>query len=61
MYDNSIIPFGVHKGKALANVPAKYLLWLYRENKCFGDLRKYIHENLDVLKQEVEKEEIENG
>lgn len=55
MNDNSIMPFGVHKGKALANVPAKYLLWLYKEAKCFGELRKYIESNMEVLKMEVEK------
>jgi len=55
MNDNSIMPFGKHQGEKLANVPAKYLLWLLKENKCYGELKKYIEENEDVLKQEVEK------
>lgn len=55
MTDNSIMPFGKHQGEKLANVPAKYLLWLYKENKCYGELKKYIEENMDVLKSEVEQ------
>jgi uncharacterized protein (DUF3820 family) len=27
--DKSLMPFGKHKGTALANVPASYLLWIY--------------------------------
>lgn len=56
MTDTSIMPFGIHKGKALANVPAKYLLFLYKEGKCFGELRAYIESNMAVLRMEVEKE-----
>lgn len=53
MNDNSEIPFGIHKGKKLANVPPDYLIWLYENNKCYGELRAYIKENLDVLKDEI--------
>lgn len=51
MNDNSIMPFGKYKGVKLANVPASYLLWLYDNNKCFGELKKYIEENIDILRQ----------
>jgi uncharacterized protein (DUF3820 family) len=27
--DNTIMPFGKHEGKKLANVPGPYLMWLY--------------------------------
>lgn len=54
MNDNSIMPFGKHQGEKLANVPAAYLIWLHKEGKCFGELKKYIEENMDVLKEEVE-------
>lgn len=50
MNDNSIMPFGKYKGEKLANVPADYLIWLYDNGKIFGDLKKYIEENSDVLK-----------
>lgn len=52
MTDNTIIQFGTHKGKALANVPAAYLLWLYEIGKAFGDLKAYIEDNLEILRNE---------
>lgn len=55
MNDESIMPFGIHKGKRLIDVPAGYLIWLYEENKCSGELRKYIAENMGALKMEVRK------
>ena len=55
MDDESIMPFGKHKGEKLANVPAKYLLWLYGEDLRHEELKAYIEENMDVLKQEVKK------
>lgn len=61
--DDSIMPFGVHKGKALANVPYNYLKWFWNENvnrfkskvgSTLGahqhNLMVYIEDNLDVLK-----------
>ena len=33
MTDESIMPFGRHKGEPMANVPDKYLKWLWHENK----------------------------
>ena len=50
--DESIMPFGKHKGEKMANVPASYLLWLYEENKCAGDIKEYIKDNLDVIKKQ---------
>lgn len=55
MDDNSRMPFGKHKGTELANVPADYLLWLHKEGKCFGELKRYIEENMDVLKEEIQR------
>lgn len=48
--DNTIMPFGEHKGKALVNVPANYLVWLYNSNLTDGPLKDYIKENMDQLK-----------
>jgi uncharacterized protein (DUF3820 family) len=61
MTDNSTMPFGKYKGEKMANVPAKYLLWLHKEGKCFGELRRYIEDNMDVLQDEVEKEKVKWG
>lgn len=51
MTDEDIMTFGVHKGKKLANVPDDYLLWLYDMDKCYGALKAYIQDNLEVLRQ----------
>jgi uncharacterized protein (DUF3820 family) len=53
MTDESLMPYGKFEGQKMANVPAKYLLWLYDENKCTGNVRQYIKDNLDVLRSEV--------
>lgn len=47
--DNTIMKFGAHKGKKLGNVPDKYLLWWYTENKSNVNhpLHKYIVESFD--------------
>lgn len=50
--DNDPMPYGIHKGKALANVPASYLLWLYKWNQAEPAVRAYIEDNLDILENE---------
>ena len=57
LYDDSPMPYGKYKGHMMENVPAEYLLRLYRKNKCDGPLKDYIEDNLDVLRMEVEKQE----
>lgn len=54
--DQTVINFGKHKGKALANVPAVYLLWIYN-NKEFENppLKQYILNNMDALNKEASK------
>ncbi len=59
MDDNSLMPFGKHKGTKLANVPGSYLVWLYENGDVlkyerFKDLRDYIRDNLDALNTENE-------
>jgi len=61
MTDETIMPFGKHKGEKLANVPPDYLLWLYDNDKCFADLKQYITENLDVLRAEIKLKDKSNG
>lgn len=53
--DNSPMPFGQHKGKAMANVPAQYLLWLYNKGVAHGPVGRYILDNLEALKSEVKR------
>lgn len=51
--DESIMPFGKHKGTKLANVPADYLLFCYQNYKLIAPLKKYIEDNMDSIKQEI--------
>ena len=58
--DESPMPFGKHKGTAMANVPADYLLWMWNKQgstKPFGEaaqaVKIYTSQNLDALKLEV--------
>lgn len=50
--DESPMPYGVYKDVKMANVPAWYLLWLYENNKVNTEVKEYIEDNMDVLKQE---------
>jgi uncharacterized protein (DUF3820 family) len=53
--DNTPMPFGKYQGKTLINVPAVYLLWLYNNNCSHEGVKKYIVDNLEILKKEAEK------
>lgn len=33
--DNDLMPWGKHKGEAMANVPASYLVWCWEENELY--------------------------
>ncbi|WP_131535470.1 putative quorum-sensing-regulated virulence factor [Pedobacter nototheniae] len=58
--DETAMPFGKFKNIAIANVPAGYLLWLYR-NERSGQLKEYILENFQVLEKEAAKDEKKGG
>lgn len=53
MEDTSIMPWGRHQGKKMANVPPDYLLWIYENDKCSGGIKDYIIKNMDVIKAEI--------
>lgn len=53
--DESLMPFGKHKGTKMANVPASYLLWMYEQECVSMEIHNYVKDNLDVLKQEIKK------
>lgn len=52
--DRSQMPFGKYQGKAMANVPAHYLLWLYNNGCNHAGVKKYIIDNLTILKNETD-------
>ena len=51
--DRSQMPFGKYQGKTMANVPAQYLLWLYNNGCNHLEVKKYILNNLEILKKEA--------
>jgi uncharacterized protein (DUF3820 family) len=55
MKDSDLMPWGKYQGKQMIDVPADYLLWLYENNKCSGSVKSYIIENLDVIKEEIKR------
>lgn len=50
--DESLMPWGKHKGEKMANVPSAYLIWLNDQPYCKGALKAYIVDNLDALNAE---------
>ena len=60
MTDSDLMPFGKYKGTKMANVPAKYLIWLYEntDNNFRGaqEVSRYTFANMDVLKKQAEEE-----
>ncbi len=55
MKDTDLMPWGLHVGKMMANVPPEYLLWLFENNKCSGNVKKYIIDNMDSIKLEIKQ------
>lgn len=51
--DASRMPWGKYQGEMMADVPASYLIWLYEEKKCSGEVLQYIKDNLDMLRLEI--------
>lgn len=51
--DESLMPYGYHKGKKMANIPPEYLLLLWDSDKCSAPVRLYIKENLEDLRSDV--------
>ena len=57
--DNDLMPFGLYKGKAMANVPASYLKWVkdeVKKNDLTKPVLKYIKKNWDAIEIELKKE-----
>ena len=53
--DNNPMPFGKRKGKKMIDVPADYLLWLHDQGMNEGNVKVYIEENMQALKEEAAK------
>lgn len=55
--DKSVMEFGIHKDSQLADVPAQYLMYIYENYKLKANLKKYIQDNLDVLKVQMKRDQ----
>lgn len=53
MNDTDKMPWGKYQGQEMQNVPPDYLIWLLENNKCSGDVKKYIQENENTLRIEI--------
>ena len=66
LQDNDIMPFGMHKGKQMIDVPKNWLLWFYDEVNKTGDVQgfrldvyTYIDFNYDIIENERTEYEVE--
>ncbi len=51
MNDSDLMPWGVHKGKPIGEVPFEYLWRFYRKMWLSGDVLKYFEDQLQALEQ----------
>lgn len=51
MSDSDKMPWGVHKGKSMGEVPFDYLYKFYRKMWLGGDVLKYFTDQLEVLER----------
>lgn len=65
--DESIFPWGKHKGKEMQSVPASYLIWLEGEvlkineglrTSFHNGLLVYMNENRDVIESEAKSKKM---
>jgi uncharacterized protein (DUF3820 family) len=53
--DESLMPYGKYKGLQMIKVPANHLIWLYENNRCSVEVKEYVLDNLEVLKDEIKR------
>ena len=58
--DNSLFPFGKHKGIKMEKVPATYLDWLMGQDwiKSWPEVVEYIERNRTVINKELKDQGI---
>jgi len=55
LLDTDLMPFGIHKGTPMQDVPASYFHWLWingMRNDTRSDVADYIRRNLTALQKE---------
>ena len=53
--DNDEMPWGKHAGTKMQDVPASYLIYLFENRLCHGEVLAYIEENMEVLRMQVKQ------
>lgn len=53
--DISPMPYGVHRGERMIDVPESYLLYLWTSDKMTEPVREYIKENMDAIRANQRK------
>jgi uncharacterized protein (DUF3820 family) len=48
--DQSLMPYGKHKGDKMINVPDDYFIFLYLNDKCSPEVKVYVDEHFDAHK-----------
>jgi hypothetical protein len=61
--DETVMPWGKHKGTKLEDIPAGYFLWLMEQPWLpdWPGLNTYIKKNADALYQQAEEEDDAKG
>ena len=49
--DSDLMPWGVHKGKKIGDVPFDYLLRFYRKQWLGGEVKEYFEKQLKIIEQ----------
>jgi len=55
MDDNTLMPWGIYKGIAMANVPADYLISIRKKGCSDKEVAEYIEDNYEILISEMKK------
>lgn len=52
--DTDLMPFGMHKGIPMQDVPPRYLAWLKEEGCRDVAVSNYIHNSWDAIQMELD-------
>lgn len=61
MTDSDLMPWGVHKGKPIGEVPFEYLWKFYRKMWLSGDILKYFVSRLHILEMNEQETSVLTG
>ena len=50
-----IITFGKYKGQHVENIEDDYKLWLYNQNIRDSEIKKYLEDNIEIIKFRIEE------